>query len=404
MTEVVDNTTGTVLEVEHGDPESIASISTLLGPQYHMQRLGVIRPGIMILKQGCSEADKKTYEIMLSGGFSWDETDNKLGKDNQGKSKLRPQNVDYFTVHKRDCPNPSNYDAIMKYADADGKLRSFPVWFPVNEWWNILPHSLRCFGTGGIKYKSSFRGKYSEDGRLIDMARICEFPIPAEKNKRVFGGREWDSRPCNPPDCSEYQSGACNFGGLIHFCIPGTRGIGVWVLPTTSWYSLVKIKSTLEMVAKLTRGKIAGLFNGKPIFRLMKVRDTVSRIDKATGNAVRIDQWLIHLDADIDMTDLAAYSEDCQVKLRASNAMDVLTGSAITEAAAPPENVESPLSEDDDVQADDNVFSEESVIAAPEIDEPQSLQPAVVHEDKGKPATQGQKNAMCDKKSQFLSE
>jgi hypothetical protein len=409
MQEVVDNTTGIVREVEHGDPESIADISTLLGPQYRMQRLGVVRPGIMSLKQGCSESDKKTYETMLAGGCAWDDIDQQLGKDNQGKSNLRPANVDYFTVHKRDCPNPANADAIMKYADDDGRLRSFPVWFPVNEWWNILPHSLRCFGANSIKYRSAFRGKYSEDGRLVDMIRVCEFPLPAERNKRTFGGRQWDSRPCNPSDCAEYQNGACKFGGLIHFCVPGTRGIGVWILPTTSWYSMIKIKSTLEMVAKLTRGKVAGLFDGKPIFRLMKVRDTVSRIDPSTGNAVRTAQWLIHLDADIDMTELAAYSETSQIKLRASNAVSILNGHATVHAEdsepsrclQPAESIMSPaeiekmsppLSYTEDAQIDCATVLEEVVDADDKDDKADGQYKQ--SQDNGEPATQGQKNAI----------
>lgn len=403
MLEVIDNTTGIVREVEHGDPESIASISTLLGPQYHMQRLGVVRPGVMILKQGCSEVDRKIYEEMIAAGYSWEDIEKKLGKDSNGKSKLRPSNVDYFTVYKKDCINPENADAIMKYADPDGKLRSFPVWFPVNEWWNILPHSLRCFGAGGIKFKSDFVGNYDEAGRLMNMTRVCKFPMSAEKDKRIFGGRQWGTRPCDPSSCAEYQCGDCSFGGLIHFCVPGTRGIGVWILPTISWYSMVNIKSTLEMVARLTGGKIAGLFNGKPIFRIMKKLDTVSRIDPATGNSVKIKQWIIHLDADIDMTELAAYSETSKTESRASNAVALLNGSAVhvevskasqspqpVEVVAPPEEMDVPvLLDNKDAQTDSDVqYPKTADVAAETGGDYQQ------HQDNEEPAIQSQKDAI----------
>ena len=229
------------------------------------------------------------------------------------------------------------------------------------------------------------------------MIRVCEFPLPVEKNKKVFGGRQWGSRSCNPSECAEYQSGACKFGGLIHFCVPGTRGIGVWILPTTSWYSMVKIKSTLEMVARLTCGKVAGLFDGKPIFRLMKVRDAVSRIDPATGNTVKSDQWLIHLDADIDMTELAAYSETSQIESRASNAVALLNGSAVHAGVSensryvPPEEMDvSSLKDDEDVQINNDIPHEEVVDVAIGTDEVHSQQP----DDSGEPAVQSQKDAI----------
>jgi hypothetical protein len=89
--------------------------------------------------------------------------------------------------------------------------------------------------------------------------------------------------------------------------------VGVWLIPTTSWYSLSNIKSTLEIVANLTRGKIAGLVEPsadspsrfKTVFRIRKVSETVSMIDHKSGNPTRVEQDLIHLDVDIDLTELA---------------------------------------------------------------------------------------------------
>lgn len=295
------------------------NIATFLGPKFNLPKAGIIRPGVMRLKGGASPRDKALYEQMVSEGASWDAIDKELGVDASGRSKLIPANVDYFTVRPGDCQNPKNAEEIYKlYADADGKLRSFPVWFPVNEWWNIIPHSLRCFGQSGIRFRSAFR----EGGR-----RVCEYPLETEPGKRVFGGRSWGERPCDPDTCHEYQTGECKFGGALQFNIPGIKGIGVWILPTTSWYSLVRIKSALEAVAGMTGGRLARIFiNGQTPFVLRKVFDKVSRIDPKTGKSIRQVQWLIDLAVEIDMLEFVEFSEDKAVEERDKTALSVLNG------------------------------------------------------------------------------
>lgn len=315
----LDNTTAVATIVQGDDDEIIAHVATLLGPKFSLPKAGVIRPGIMKLKSGASSRDKVLYEQMLSEGATWDEIDRELGIDSQGKSKLIPANVDYFTVRPGDCQNPKSAEEIYKlYADKDGKLRSFPVWFPVNEWWNIIPHSLRCFSQSGIRFRSAFR----EKGR-----RVCEYPLEVEPGKRVFGGRPWGERPCEPDTCKEYQTGECKFGGVLQFYIPGIKGIGVWVLPTTSWYSLVRIKSALEAVAALTGGRLARIFiNGQTPFVLRKVFDEVSRIDPQTGKSTRQAQWLIDLEVQVDMLELVQFGQEKAVAKRGLAAASILNG------------------------------------------------------------------------------
>jgi hypothetical protein len=113
---------------------------------------GIIRPGIMVLKKDSTDADRARYEQMLSRGTNWTDMAKELG------DRLIPQNVDYFTVNGHDCLNPANADFIKKlYADPDGKVRSIPIYFPMNEWWNLIPHRLCCFGTTrGLKHRSGF--------------------------------------------------------------------------------------------------------------------------------------------------------------------------------------------------------------------------------------------------------
>lgn len=324
---VLDHTNGVTQVINGDDDELLANVATLLGPNFRLPKAGIIRPGIMKLKSTATKQDIELYNNLVQKGLSWDEIDKKLSLDNYGKSKLIPANVDYFSIRPADCENPDAPAELIKlYGDPDGKLRSFPVWFPVNEWWNIIPHSLRCFGVNGIKFRSNFK---SVNGHKV---RICEYPLELQPKVRVFGGRSWGERPCEPELCPEYQKGECKLGGVIQFYIPGMRGAGVWILPTTSWYSLVRIKSTLEMVSQLTGGRIAGLFvNSETPFVIRKVYDEISTIDFQTGKPVRRGQWLISLECQIDMYQLVqTFSNSVQKGLTAIN---VLNGNGNPELA-----------------------------------------------------------------------
>lgn len=310
---VNNNTLGTVSVIERDRTDEVEMI---LGQgQYRQRKNGIMRPGIMVLKSGCSSADQEIYAAMVKDGCDWDEIDKHLGTDKNKKSKLIPKNVDYFTIHPKDCANPADVETLHRlYADPDGKLRSLPVWFPVSEWWNILPHSLRCFSTNGLKYHSVIRSGVMS----------CEFPIPTKKGTRTFGGREWGVRPCEPEKCSEFQKGECKFGGVVQFYIPGVKGVGMWALPTTSWYSLMSIKSTLDVVNKLL-GRCSGLMDGKAFFRLRKVEETIYRSND-DGSRVKTKQFIVVLDTDLDMTEIARYAGREVSVLRAGAAVNALEG------------------------------------------------------------------------------
>jgi len=307
---------------------------TLLGPKFNFPRAGTIRPGVMVPKKSCSEADVELYRSLVKNGVSWEEIEKELGFDARGKSKLVPKNVDFFTIHPEDCSNPENVKRIYDlYADDDGRLRSFPVVFPVNEWWNVIPHALRCFGSNGLKYKSEFRLTEDTNGDVTDAERVCRFPLELKPGKKVFGGRKWGERPCEPDACLEYQKGECVFGGLIQFLIPGVPGMGVWTLPTTSWYSLDGVKDSLNLFSRITGGRISGTF-GKPegVFRIRKKRGKISRIDPMKGKAVKTEQWLITLDADIDLTELASACESKEVLGTSRRAVALLSGKVKADA------------------------------------------------------------------------
>ena len=283
--EEISNTTGIVTALALSEEKEVEMI---LGPVFKLRRAGVIRPGIMVLKKSCTPEQHKTYNDMLAQGKDWDDIARIVGREN-----LIPKNCDYFTVNPIDCNNPKDAETIHKlYADPDGKLRSFPVWFPINEWWNIIPHSLRCFGTTGLKFKSE----------IINGEMVCHFPAQPDPAIKTFGGRDWKTRKCEPSTCSEFQKGECKFGGVVNCFIPGIKGMNQWVIPTTSWNALANIKSTLE-VSRGLLGRVSGLLNGQPFFRIRKVKETVYHINNE-GKRVPSDQWIIILDCEVDPMDL----------------------------------------------------------------------------------------------------
>jgi len=344
-------------KVERDDPATITEIMTLLGPKFKFPKSGVIRPGIMVPKSSCSASDVELYKTLAAQGKTWDEIEAKLGTDGGGRAKLIPKNVDYFSVFPGDCVNPENAHKLMQlYADGDGKLRSFPVVFPMNEWWNIVPHSLICYGSAGLKYKSDFKLIKDKNGQGLDAESICTFPLDLKPGIKVFGGRAWAERPCDPATCVEYQSGECAFRGAVQFYIPGISGAGLWMLPTSSWYSLVDIKSSLELVSRITGGRLSGTFGGKSIFRIRKVNEEVSRIDPKTGKSVKTSQWLIKLEADVDMTALAARYESGNLLSAGFAASNMLAPSNVPSVAEKREPVEegAPVDSEKPVEPDMN--------------------------------------------------
>jgi len=310
MTDTLAHTTGIVksLSEEH-------EVEMILGPVFKLRRAGVVRPGIMVLKKSCSPEDHKAYGELLAQGKNWDEIEKQIGK-----GKLIPKNVDYFTIQPSDCNNPQDAETIYKlYADPDGKLRSFPVWFPINEWQNIIPHSLRCFGLTGLKYKCE----------IVNGEMLCYQPFVQETVVKTFGGRDWVVRKkCEPSICNEFQKGECKFGGVINCFVPGIKGMNQWIIPTTSWNSLANIKSSLELVKGLL-GRVSGLVDGKPFFRIRKVKETVYHTD-SEGKRTPSEQWIIVLDCELDPMDMARYVEPRAITERAKEATLQLVGGVDT--------------------------------------------------------------------------
>jgi len=315
-------------EALQGEQMEVYTTASLLTKANVPQVGGTIRPGVMALKKNVSAADIQLYNKLAAENATWDAIDKALGPDSQGLSKLRPLNVDYFTVHPADFINPENAQIILnRYADNDGKLRKFPVWFPFNNWWQIIFHNLAAFGkSAGIKYRSVFVEK-KEGNKVVEIERVCQYPAdlaPEEKNVRRYGPRSWNTRGCTPEACPEYQRQECRLRGRIYCYVPGVKGLNLIAIPTSSWYSLNRIKGSLELVMAVTGGRIPTLIDGRPVFVIRKRKDKIPVIDIATGESKLREQFLIELDLDIDMMELAQHFTQKNVLANGMRAQNIL--------------------------------------------------------------------------------
>ncbi|MDQ6872598.1 MAG: hypothetical protein M3037_11430, partial [Gemmatimonadota bacterium] len=151
---------------------------------------------------------------------------------------------------------------------------------------------------------------------------------------RIFGGRKHILRAandgrCDPESCREYQAKQCNLTGRFIFLIPGIPSINAIELATNSFYSMNAARQTLETVGFLRGGRIGGFLDGKTSFWLTKRKHEVSMIGE-DGQPRRVAQWLIELEAPVDLTRLLRIEGDEDRLIEVKRAAAVLSGSAPT--------------------------------------------------------------------------
>lgn len=295
---------------------------------------GKIRAGIKVMTKAAAsnEKVKAAYEKGVADGKPFDDIAKDIAATGFSGTALVPKNVQYFTARRNDFAMPEVADRIMAmYGEDRGdgvkRLYRFPVVFPVDAWQVVLPHALKCYTSSELKFWS----EYDQAG-----TRYCKTRAAvqiSEKNQRavrLFGGRpivlrEENSGLCVPEKCSEYQNRKCNLTGSFLFYMPGVPGTSVIELPTNSFYAMNAARNQLELVSFTRGGKISGLHNGKPIFWITKKEHDVSHIDNE-GTVKKVSQWLIEIEADIDMTKLLRGPDEDDSGAEAENAHAVLTG------------------------------------------------------------------------------
>lgn len=272
---------------------------------------GKIRAGIKVLTSTANKHPKagSIYADGVMAGESWDAIEKRL-KEACGfdRSPLTPRNVPYFTARRSDFVVPEVAERLMQlYGEDRGdgvRLYRLPIVLPLDTWLGNMPHGLKEFSRSELIHWSD----YGPDGNRYCYTRgAVEIDPKNKRARRVFGGRpvilrnENDGQ-CVPDHCTEYQASKCKLSGGLVFYVPGVPGSSAIQLPTTSFYSLSQWRQQMEMVGFL-RGRLSGLGpDNKPVFWLSKKQEEVSMIDPETGRPKRVMQYLVNLEADIDMS------------------------------------------------------------------------------------------------------
>jgi len=318
-----------------------AMIPTVLGQS--AQRIptgGKIRAGIKVLTKKAAEHQKarELYERGVEAGHSFERIETEISQAiPELKTPLVPKNAPYFTVRGEDFPNPEIARQILEANGEDRgdgvvRLYRFPVVFPADAWQTVMPHELVCWGSNEKKFWS----EYSEDGRT----RYCKCyaPVPrassGQRAIRIFGGRKATLRDdnsglCDPEACPEYQDRRCNLSGRFIFFVPGIKSINAFELITHSFYAMNAAIQRFQTIGFMRGGRISGFLDGQRTpFYLAKKLMEVPHIDEQ-GRAVRVKQWIIDLEAPIDVTALLRPDEGVEaLSDRANEAVAVLEGCA----------------------------------------------------------------------------
>jgi len=307
---------------------------------------GKIRAGIKVLtKKAAGEPKAKAiYEQGVAAGQSFEQIERAIAEALPNlKTPLVPRNVPWFTVRAQDFPNPEiARDILDAYGEDRGegrRLYRFPVVFPSDYWQTVMPHELAAWGA----HEKHYWSQYSADGRVRHC--MCHAPVPVDETGRrtirLFGGRKTMIREdngglCEPEACREYQHRQCNLTGRFLFFIPGIRSISAFELHTNSFYAMNAAIQKFETVAFLRGGRISGFLDRQRTpFYLTKKLMEVAHIDEQ-GRAVRVPQWIIDLEAPVDVTALLRENEDTETALvQAQLATQVLQG-GLAEVSAEP--------------------------------------------------------------------
>ena len=318
-------------------PAGLPATPSVLGTRrFAFQAGGTIRPGIKVLTKTAakSQAARDLYDAGLAAGDSFEAIEKRIKEAVPTlENPLTPRNVPYFTARRGDFLMPEIATQIMdKYAEDRGegvkRLFRLPIVFAADNLLDVMPHKLAAYGSGSIKFWSTFS---DEDGERQCMTFA---PVPKAGNGkaiRLFGGRKQIPRPdtggkCDPENCREYQNRQCNVSGKLIFYIPGITSVSPIELPTHSIYGLDSIRETLNAIAAMRGGRISGFLQQREAFWLTKTLKEVPHIDE-DGRAVRVTQWIIGLEVMVDPTRLLSAPEETVVAA-GDLAADILQGTA----------------------------------------------------------------------------
>lgn len=328
---------GTPRAIVARDTNAVMVRPTVLGAS--AQRIpigGTIRAGIKVLTRKAAEDPnaQRIYDQGVAAGKGFERIEQEIQTAVPALTNpLVPKNVPYFTVRGGDFPNPEIAALIMrKYGEDRGEglqLYRFPVVFPADAWQSVMPHELVAWGSSGRRFWS----EYSDDG-----ARHCMHfaPVPVDGNGRralrLFGGRKTIRREenggvCDPEQCPQYQKKECNLSGRFIFYIPGVPSLAAFQLGTNSFYAMQAAIERFQAIGFMRGGRISGFLDGnRTPFYITKRLVEVRRIGEQ-GEVTKARQWLIELEAPVDVTALLSREDGLEaIEHRAADAADVLEG------------------------------------------------------------------------------
>jgi hypothetical protein len=199
----------------------------------------------------------------------------KLGvkKENEGISFPSP--TDYFV-----CP-----DEVRKvFGDKPKELR---VMFPTEEQTQWASQYLRCY--------SASRGLICRGDGETAVARVDI--RTGEIATHEAAETELRDITCNPTKCAYHESDRCRRVMNLQFLLPDCPGFGVYQLNTTSFYSIVNVNSSLELI-RGTCGRLAMI----PL--LLKLVEQEVQLDANRKKIVRV----LSLTAPYSLTEIQKYA------------------------------------------------------------------------------------------------
>ena len=166
----------------------------------------------------------------------------RLGKIRLGIKKKNDAGVSY--------PSPTDYFVCpeeVKKAFGE-KPKELRIMFPTED---------------ATQWASQYLRRYSITGRLIcrgdGETAVARIDIQTgETTASEFATTELREITCNPAKCASYQSGECRRVMNLQFLLPDCPGFGVYQLDTSSFYSIVNVNSSLELIGA-TCGRLSML-------------------------------------------------------------------------------------------------------------------------------------------------
>lgn len=321
----------------------MALASELMGMKFnHAPKVsGKIRPGIMVLTKKSSENSEAVtiYNDGVKKGMSFEQIGDALQKKFGQNGMLRPINVPYFSVRAQDFAMPEIAKLILdKFGEDRGegkRLYRFPIVFGYDELTKILDFRFQMYTASGLKFWSDESKSGNE--------RVCRTfaPIEMRNNKAIRnpGGREVINRAdnsgvCNPSKCNEFQTNQCKMRGRLLFYIPGIPGAGMFEIPTGSKNFGFESEKTLTDVLAATGGTLRGLSTDRPVFWLTKkFKKDMPMIDWEKGTTTRTDQWVIEIEADLDMGRII--DNPASLQIAANKSANILLGNTTGQTENP---------------------------------------------------------------------